>query len=57
MQHLPLATNQFNNIKHTYKAIEKNLRQLESQEEKVDQQCMLTQQILSKFPAEVLVKL
>ena len=57
LQRLPLATNRFNDIKYTYEAIEKNLRQLESQEEKVDQQRMLIQQILSKFPAEVLVKL
>ena len=57
LQRLPLATNRFNDIKYTYEAIEKNLRQLESQEEKVNQQRMLIQQILSKFPAEVLVKL
>ena len=30
---------------------------IESQKEKVDQQRMLTQQILSKFPPEVLIKL
>ena len=52
-----MATNRFNDIKYTYEAIEKNLQQLESQEEKVDQQRMLIQEILSKFPAEVLVKL
>ena len=36
--------------------MEKNLRQLKSQEEKVDEQRMLVQQILSKFPTEVIVK-
>ena len=52
-----MATNRFNDIKYTYEAIEKNLRQLESQDERVDQQRMLVPQILSKFPTEVLVKL
>ena len=37
--------------------MEKNLQQLESQEENVDQQRTLVQQILSKLPTEVIVKL
>ena len=37
LQHLPLAMNQFNDIKFTYKAMEKILRQLETQGENVDQ--------------------
>ena len=57
LQRLPMATNRFSDIKHTYEALEKNLRQLESQEENVDQQWMLVQQILSKLPTEVIVKL
>ena len=52
-----MATNRFSDIKHTYEALEKNLRQLESQEENIDQQRMLVQQILSKLPTEVIVKL
>ena len=37
--------------------MEKILRQLESQGENIEQQQMLVQQILSKFPTEVVVKL
>jgi len=57
LQHLPLATSRFNDIKHNYEAMEKIFRQLESQAENIDQQRMLVQQILSKFPTEVIVKL
>jgi len=57
LQRLPLAMNQFNNIKFTYEAMEKILRQLEVQEESVNQQRILVQQILSKFPIEVIIKL
>ena len=35
-----MATNRFSDIKQTYEALEKNLQQLESQEEIVDQQLM-----------------
>jgi len=49
--------NQFNDIKFTYEAIEKILQQLEAQEESVNQQRILVQQILSKFPSEVIIKL
>ena len=43
-----MVTNWFSDIKHiaTYEVLEKNLRQLESQEENVDQQWMLVQQTL-----------
>ena len=37
--------------------IEKILRQLESQKENIDQQRIIVQQILSKFPTDVIVKL
>ena len=54
LQHISMATNRFNDIKYTYEAIEKNLQQLESQDERVDQQRMLVPQILSKFPPKYL---
>jgi len=47
----------FNDIKHNYEVMEKIFRQLESQAENIDQQRLLVQQILSKFPTEVIVKL
>ena len=37
--------------------MEKILRQLETQGENIEQQRMLVQQMLSKFPTEVVVKL
>ena len=49
--------NQFVEIKGTYEAIEKILRQLESQKEDVAHQRIIIQQILSKFPIDVIVKL
>jgi len=49
--------NQFNDIKFTYEAMEKILRQLEAREESVNQQRILVQQILSKFSIEVIIKL
>ena len=57
LQHLPTVTNRFTEVKSTYETIERILRQLEAQGERVDQQRILTQQILSKFPTNVLVKL
>ena len=57
LQYLPVAINQFTEIKHTYEAIEKILRQLESQNENINQQRIIVQQILSKFPTDVIVKL
>ena len=57
LQYLPVAINRFTEIKHTYEAIEKILRQLESQNENINQQRIIVQQILSKFPTDVIVKL
>ena len=57
LQHLPIAINRFTEIKNTYKAIEKILRQLESQKESISHQRIIIQQILSKFPIDVIVKL
>ena len=41
----------------TYENVEKILRQLESQREDINNQKILVQQILSKFPIQVLIKL
>ena len=49
--------NRFSEIKNTYEVIERILRQLEAQGEKIGQQRILIQQILSKFPTNVIVKL
>ena len=57
LQHLPTVMNRFTEVKSTYETIERILRQLEAQGERVDQRRILTQQILSKFPTNVLVKL
>ena len=57
LQHLSMATNRFSEIKHNYETIEKMLRQLESQGENVNDQRMLVQQLLSKFPVEVIITL
>lgn len=57
LQHMPVATNRISDIKSTYENIEKILRQLESQRENIDNQRILVQQILSKFPVQVLIKL
>ena len=57
LQYLPVAINRFAEIKQIYEAIEKILRQLESQKENIDQQRIIVQQILSKFPTDVIVKL
>ena len=50
LQHLLIVTNQFTEVKSTYETIERNLGQLEVQGERIDQQRIHTQQILSKFP-------
>jgi len=57
LQHLPIAMNQFVEIKGTYEAIEKIMRQLESQKEDIAHQRIIIQQILSKFTTDVIVKL
>ena len=57
LQHMPTATNRISDIKSTYENVEKILRQLESQKEDINNQKILVQQILSKFPIQVLIKL
>ena len=57
LQNMPVAANRISDIKSTYENIEKILRQLESQKEDIDNQRILVQQILSKFPIQVLIKL
>ena len=57
LQHLPMATNQISDVKSTFENIEKILRQLESQKEDIDNQKILVQQILSKYPTQVIIKL
>ena len=57
LQHLPISMNRFSEIKNTYEVIEHILRQLEAQGKKIGQQRILIQQILSKFPTNVIVKL
>ena len=47
-QHLPTVTNRFTEVNSTYETIKRILKQLEAQGERVDQQRILTQQILSK---------
>ena len=56
LQHMPTATNRISDIKSTYENVEKILRQLESQKEDINNQKVLVQQILSKFPIQVLIK-
>jgi len=57
LQILPIAQNRFSEVKSTYDAIEKILRQLESQNEDIDRQRIIVQQILLKFPMDVVIKL
>ena len=57
LQHLPMAMNRTGDIKITYENIEKILRQLEAQGEHISHQRILVQQILSKFPTQVIIKL
>ena len=57
LQHLPIATNRISDIRSTFENIEKILRQLESQREDINSQKILVQQMLSKFPTHVIIKL
>ena len=50
---LPLNNIPKSNIP-TYEAVEKILRQLESQKENIGQQRIIAKQILSKFPTDVI---
>jgi len=56
LQHLQMAMNKTGDIKFTYESIEKILRQLEAQGEDISHQRILVQQILSKFPLQVIVR-
>ena len=57
LQAIPKYSNKFADIKCTSDSIEKILHQLEAQNEPVNSQMMLIQQLLSKFPADFLLKL
>ena len=57
LQNLPKASNKFVDIQRTSETIEKLLRQLEAQGEFINEQRILIQQIISKYPSEVIVKL
>ena len=52
-----MATNRISDVKSTFENIEKILRQLESQMGDINNQNILVQQILSKYPTQVIIKL
>ena len=52
-----IGIHRYTKMKHICEAVEKILRQLESQKDNIDQQRFIVQQILSKFPTAVIVKL
>ena len=57
LQDLPKTGNKFAVIQRVSETIEKVLRQLEAQGESIDEQRVLIQQIISKYPPEVITKL
>ena len=57
LQNLPKANNKFVEIQRMSETIEKVLRQLEAQGEFINEQRILIQQIISKYPPEVITKL
>jgi len=57
LQGLPRCVNKFIEVKKTFEQIDKLLRQLDVQGEVVNNQMMLIQLVLSKFPFEVILKL
>ena len=57
LQNLPKTGNKFADIQWVSETIEKALRQLEAQGESIDEQRVLIQQIISKYPPEVITKL
>ena len=57
LQNLRRAGSGFSDIRRTCDEIEKCLRQLEAQGEPVNEQRTLIQQIISKFPMDVIIKL
>ena len=56
LQNLPKTGNKFADIQRVSETIEKVLRQLEAQGESIDEQRVLIQQIISKYPPEVITK-
>ena len=56
LQNLPKTGNKFAEVQHMWETIEK-LRQLEAQGEYISEQRILIQQIISKYPTEVITKL
>ena len=57
LQSLPKTGNMFADIQQVSETIEKVLRQLEAQGKSIDEQRVLIQQIISKYPPEVITKL
>ena len=57
LQNLPKVSNKYVDIQRTSETIEKLLRQSEAQGEFINEQRILIQQIISKYPSEVIVKL
>ena len=57
LQSLPRSCNKFTEIQKTYDCVEKTLQQLEAQGESINNQRMLIQLVLYKFPTEVVMKL
>ena len=56
VQNLPKASNKFSEIKHNHEVTEKILRQLSAQGEAIRDQRMLIQQLLCKYPTDVIIK-
>ena len=57
LQNLPKTGNKFADIQRVSETIEKVLRQLEAHGKSIDEQRVLIQQIISKYPPEVITKL
>ena len=57
MQNLPKVYNKFSEIQHNHDVTEKILQQLETQGEDIRDQRMLNQQLLCKYPTDVIIKL
>ena len=57
LQNLPKSGGKFSEIQYVSETIEKLLRQLEAQRELINNQRTLIQQIMSKYPVEVIVRL
>ena len=57
LQSLPRSVNKFVEVKKTFEQVKKLLRQLDVHGEVVNNQIMLIQLVLSKFPFEVILKL